>query len=168
MACVSTVTATFSGKQIQHIQFCCSGSHCAAATALPCCVQISYNAKKGARAPGAGAARRSRVPHCRGPSQPDRAAGDPLRRCLCTGPKVRTQENGAGQRNRFLMRVRERLGSQLFGPPPLSRRRYHNTDRSMLAMVGLPANIIASSNSWRRISTTRATPSAPAMPRPHR
>jgi hypothetical protein len=48
MACVSTVTATFSGKQIQHIQFCCSG-HCAAATALPCCVQISYNAKGGTR-----------------------------------------------------------------------------------------------------------------------
>jgi len=45
---------------------------------------------------------------------------------------------------------------------------YHNTDRSMLAIAGLPASIIASSSSWRRISTTRATPSAPARPSPHR
>jgi hypothetical protein len=46
MACISSVTATFSGKQIQHIQFCCSGK---CATGLPCCVQISYNPNGGTR-----------------------------------------------------------------------------------------------------------------------
>jgi hypothetical protein len=46
MACVHSVTATFSGKQIQHIQFCCSGK---CATGLPCCVQISYNPNGGTR-----------------------------------------------------------------------------------------------------------------------
>ena len=45
---------------------------------------------------------------------------------------------------------------------------YHKTDRSILAMVGRPVNAIAISNSLRRISTTRVTPSAPEIPSPHK
>jgi hypothetical protein len=47
MACASTVTATLSGKQIQHIQFCCAGQ---CPSGLPCCVQVSYNPQGGSRA----------------------------------------------------------------------------------------------------------------------
>lgn len=47
MACVSTVTATFSGKQIQHIQFCCAGQ---CPTGAPCCVQVTYTPQGGTRA----------------------------------------------------------------------------------------------------------------------
>src|ERR1700735_250179 len=52
----------------------------------------------------------------------------------------------------------------------LSRTRidHHNTDLSMLAMVGRPISIMVISNSLRRISITRVTPSGPATPRPHR
>jgi hypothetical protein len=46
MACVSTVTATYSGRQIQHTQFCRSGK---CDTDLPCCVQVTYNLQGGTR-----------------------------------------------------------------------------------------------------------------------
>ena len=45
---------------------------------------------------------------------------------------------------------------------------YQITFRSMLFSVGRPANIIANSNSRRRIATTRSTPVAPATPSPQR
>ncbi len=46
MPCNSTVTATLSGGQIEHVQFCCGG---ACSPGVNCCLQITFTPQGGSR-----------------------------------------------------------------------------------------------------------------------
>jgi len=76
------------------------------------------------------------------------------------------REAGAARRVLRVVFERGAVGGRTRFCVPRCSLHSHNTDRSIDASDGLPHSFMASSNSVRRISITRATPSAPPTERP--